>query len=121
MDKITIECDTGNVSDGFHTFNELYDHRCYLFIALMQQRPELSWRAKQHEDGTLISGWFIAGMDLPSAPITYHLPFSMWPLLDNHNIKTLDKAFKWDGHTSIDVIHRLRCWCNSYKITPPSA
>lgn len=110
MGKITIECETGKISDGYHTFDELYDHRCHLFIALMRSNPEISWRAHNNYDGTNYTSWFIAGMHLPTGDISYHLPDTMWQLLDGKNIITSQNAPLFDGHTSQDVIDRLAKW-----------
>lgn len=101
--------DMGEVSDGYHTFNELYEHRCLLFIALMQSNHDIAWRADKNDDGTKWDGWFLAGMDLSTGTITYHLPQNMWSMLDK-DIKTFDIGPKWDGHTSNDVIKRLIEW-----------
>lgn len=38
--------------------------------------------------------------------ITYHLPIDRWE--ECSFAETLDKAPKWDGHTSADVITRLK-------------
>ena len=35
--------DMGEVSDGYHTFNELYAHRVRLFSTLMRAHPDKSW------------------------------------------------------------------------------
>jgi len=102
--------DKGQISDGYHTFDELYDHRCHLFIALMCSNPNLSWRSKKHEDGTMYPSWFIAGMNLPGGQISYHLPLWMWDLLDNGDIDTMECSPKWDGHTPADVVKRLAEW-----------
>lgn len=110
MKTITIKTDVGSVSDGYHTFDELYEHRCALFAALMKTNPEISWRANNHDDGTMFDGWFIAGMHLPTGDVTYHLPLRMWELLDNVGIETSNKAPKWDGHSSTNVVHRLESW-----------
>lgn len=105
----------GEVSDGYHTFDELYDHRITLFIALcrlgsdMDNPPNASlnpWRAKLHHDGTLFEGWFIMGIGKEKgAQISYHLPVSYWG--DTNFAETLERAPEWDGHTSDDVIKRL--------------
>jgi hypothetical protein len=106
---LKIECDVGNVSDGYHTYNELYAHRCALFAGLMKAYPELSWKSKQHEDGSKLKGWFIAGMHLPSGDITYHLPTKQfWSKLSY--VKELEFGEPWDGHTPNDVILRLLEW-----------
>ena len=100
-------CDTGKISDGFHTFDELYDHRNHLFIALMLNIPFISWYADKHEDGTMYDGWFIAGMRLPTGDISYHLPLKTLKLLDGGGIQHFNNAPKWDGHTADDVLRRL--------------
>jgi hypothetical protein len=41
--------------------------------------------------------------------ITYHLPTSKWDECDF--AITLDKAPEWDGHTSNDVLERIRELC----------
>jgi hypothetical protein len=93
----------GFISDGFHTFKELYDHRHHLYMALAKGLN--SWKAKEHDDGTMFDGMFIAGIDLPSGvTITYHLPLNLWDCCPG---KEMEVAPKWDGHTSDDVIKRL--------------
>lgn len=100
--------DTNKVSDGWHTFGELYEHRITLFITLMKLLPKLSWRANNHDDGTMFEGWFVAGIHLPTGDITYHLPAEKWMDLDGLGIATTNCAPKWDGHTSDDVLLRLK-------------
>lgn len=111
MGTLTVECDTGKASDGYHTFDELYDHRCHLFVALMRSNPAIAWRANNHEDGTMYENWFVAGMHLPTGDISYHLPVTMWEMLDGVGIATSNKAPKWDGHTAADTVKRLAAWC----------
>ncbi len=110
MGTLTVECNTDSVSDGYHTFGELYAHRCYLFAALMCSNKGLAWRAKRHADGSIYEGWFIAGMLLPAGAITYHLPLDMWSMLEGVAIR--DLAPEWDGHTAADVLIRLADWCS---------
>ena len=110
-DKLIIPIkNISEISDGYHTFGELYDHRCHLFIALMRSNPGLSWRANNHANGTMFSDWFVAGMDLPTGAITYHLPLWMWKMLDGCGMVTVNLAPEWDGHTPADVIRRLADW-----------
>ena len=108
----------GDISDGYHTFNELYEHRIALFTALMKCNPKISWRANNHEDGTMYDGWFIAGMHLPTGDISYHLPVDQWQTLDYADIATTNKAPKWDGHTPRDVVNRLILWATKPNGVP---
>lgn len=99
--------DMGEVSDGYHTFNELYEHRHALFLALMHEcGPDRAWFSEKHHDGTRLDGWFIAGLDIEEGPVTYHLPMRLWNAA-RHVGRRLEVAPKWDGHTSADVVKRL--------------
>lgn len=100
----------GNVSDGYHTFNELYEHRCTLYALLLSSHRKRSWMSKKHHDGTEMPGWFIAGMNLPTGDITYHLPEKMWDMLERVGVPMLEKGKEWDGHTSPDVVKRITDW-----------
>jgi hypothetical protein len=107
--EIPRECDC----DGYHTFGELYDHRITLYLALCKQimRSDTSeleiWRSERHSDGSVMEGWFVLGINKEKGTqITYHLPIERWDETDF--AETLDKAPEWDGHTSDDVIERLK-------------
>lgn len=102
-DVMTEIC--GSTSDGNHTLDELYEHRRALFLALAAV-CEGAWRSRKHDDGYSIDGWFIAGISLPTGNISYHLPDEDWEFLDG--ALTMDVAREWDGHTSADVVFRLR-------------
>jgi len=112
MGILIVTCDTGSVSDGRHTFDELYDHRCHLFAALMRSNPKIAWRANNHQDGTMYPNMFVAGMRLPTGDISYHLPMTMWGLLDGAEITTSINTPEWDGHMAADTVMRLAAWCS---------
>jgi hypothetical protein len=105
--------------DGYHTFDELYDHRIALYIALCRMRARVAsyehtyvgvWRSKRHSDGELCFGdgkWFVLGIGKePGEQITYHLPMSRWDETDF--AETLNRAPEWDGHMPGDVLSRLK-------------
>ena len=95
----TLE-DKGNVSDGYHTFNELYDHRNLLFIALCKAYKDLAWCAIDHHDGTRYDGHLIVGIDLPSGTITYHLPMGLHGLMNG--IKMIPRL-----PSGMDILRRM--------------
>lgn len=108
--------DISDVSDGHHSFDELYRHRNQLFVILLKTLHTYArhetvplwnvWKSQSHFDGTMWNGWFIAGIGNKSGEqITYHLPISLWDEL--YSIPELEKAPHWDGHTPKDVLKRL--------------
>ncbi len=105
--------------DGYHTFDELYDHRITLFIALCDalytlgiesDHPAAIWRSKRHSDGELCFGTgtqFVMGINKEAGEqITYHLPIERWA--ETEFAETLDTAPEWDKHTSEDVLKRIK-------------
>ena len=114
MEKLQIPVkDIGEVSDGYHTFSELYEHRITLFIALCRVGYSIGratiWRSRKHSDGEICFGTgtqFLLGINKGKGKqITYHIPIEKWDKTDF--AETLDKAPEFDGHTSEDVLKRL--------------
>lgn len=109
MNTLQIPCKGGEISDGFHTFDELYEHRTMLYIALLASNKNYSWISKRHCDDSQWENWFVAGLRLRTGEdITYHIHDKYWDLCKNSGVTILDKAPKWDGHTSADVLTRLK-------------
>lgn len=105
---------TDDISDGYHTFGELYNHRIVLFMVMAKHMAYLFssaqgkpvWRSKAHSDGGVWGGWFVLGIyKAKGEQITYHLPMSEWDKC--YFAEELEKAPEWDGHTSEDVLVRL--------------
>ena len=109
----------GKVSDGYHSFDEYNKHRDQLWVTTCSLQNDLNhellsntrmyiWRAKLHSDGSKFDGYFVLGMSRhdKSNQITYHLPLSKWE--ECNFADTVDKSPKWDGHTSANVLSRLK-------------
>ena len=118
--------DIGELSDGYHTFNELYNFRKVYNAALFNEWAEnletssdfgqalfnvpkynvhKSWR---HSDGELCfgGGWFIVSAMLPTGLISNHYKAEDWDLF---KILEVEKAlFEFDGHTGSDVLKRIK-------------
>jgi len=117
--------DVSQLSDGYHTFSELYEFRKVYNAVLfntwaipmidpnghaqslfghIKYDVHKSWR---HHDGELCfgGGWFIVVAVLPTGQISNHYEAKDWDLF---KIPEVEKAkYEFDGHTSGDVIDRL--------------
>ena len=103
--------DTGIISDGYHTFDELYEFRKLYNALLFNEWAGLGkyevHKSKKHYDGELCfgGGWFVVVAILPTGQITNHYDMKDWDLF---KIPEYDKAlYVYDGHTTQDVIERL--------------
>ena len=96
----------GELSDGFHTFNGLYEQRMIMFAALVKAYKDKAWKSYRHEDGEYCfgGGWFIVGIDTPEGSYTYHYENKYWDMFD---CTDLPRGKHWDGHTEADAETRL--------------
>lgn len=106
---------TGETSDGYHTFNELYHHRAVLFSVIVRDHNELAWKSKAHHDGSMYDGMFIVGIETPEGQATYHCDID--PYWDMFDCKELSRAPEWDGHTPDDAIERIATLGNEESYT----
>ncbi len=103
MSDKTFKIVDGDMSDGYHTFDELYEHRCLLFINWMVSDGapgRVCWVA-DHFDG-----WDLIFCDSYKGQISYHVPVKYRPLYEPYLTK-VDSNPEFDGHTSKDVVSRL--------------
>ena len=116
------------MTDGYHSFKELYDYRMVYNAAFFNElakqteedynfnNPELITDIKikynvhkslRHEDNEPCfgGGWFIVVAVLPTGTITNHYPMKYWDLF---KIPVLYKSnVVYDGHTPEDALNRL--------------
>lgn len=93
----------GQVSDGYHTFNSLYNQRFYLWAALVKAYKDKAWKTRRHHNGELCFGdgdWFLVGITTPQGDYSYHYEIKDWDLFD---CKEIAVAPPFDGHTDKDV------------------
>lgn len=96
---------TGDTSDGYHTFNELYHHRAVLFSVIVKAFPDKAWKARKHHDGSVYDGMFIVGIETPDGQATYH--YDIDPYWDMFDCSEVEFAPEWDGHTAAQAIERI--------------
>ena len=100
--ELIINNEVDKVSDGYHTFDELYFHRLTLFAMICRQNKNRAWRSKLHHDGTMFEGgYFVVGITTPKGEYTYHYKLKYWDKFDG--IKEFKKAPEWDGHQPSDI------------------
>jgi hypothetical protein len=111
--------DRGVYSDGYHTFDELYEVKlalnAVLFNELSTQYKNNVHKSLRHNDGTLCfgGGWFIVVAELPTGNISFHYKIEHWDLF---NIPEVHKSYiPFDNHTTQDVVARLKAMTTTLK------
>jgi len=124
-----------NISDKYHTHEELYEFRKLYNAALFNEWAS-NWKRHEHlqsigkmigegiskysvhksirhHNGELCfgGGWFIVSAMLPTGQISKHYKMADWDLFQ---VPEVDKAlFEFDGHTGGDVLERLTNLCKN--------
>lgn len=106
LEQIFYDLDeAGDLSDGYHTFDELYHHRAVLFSVIVSDHKDIAWKSKLHDDGTMYDDMFIVGVNTPHGQATYH--YNIDPYWDIFDCVELPNAPAWDGHTPDEAIERI--------------
>lgn len=119
-DRMQEQIASGEISDGYHTHNELYEYRTLYNAALFNawakdnrlrgpgSSPE-PVKSHRHSDGELCFGgnaWFIVVAELPTGQISNHYRgVRNWELFD---IPEVDVPPTYDGHDPGLAAQRLR-------------
>lgn len=91
---------TKQVTDGYHTFEELYYHRMKLFAIICHMNKDVAWKSWLHHDGSMFDGSFIVGVETPEGQYSYHYKAEYWDVFD---VRELGKAPEYDGHQPSDI------------------
>lgn len=108
----------GSVSDGYHTFDELYYYRlCYnaalinSLVKLINENPAKYkdikvCKSKKHFGGEPCygGGWFIVMISTPWGQISNHYKLEYWDMFQCPVTKV---SWKWDGHGMKEAMQRL--------------
>jgi hypothetical protein len=98
------------VSDGYHTFKELYEFRliynALLFNLWAEQGLYSVHKSWKHDDGNLCfgGGWFIVKAHLPAGQISNHYSEEHWDLF---RIPEWEFCSTFDGHSAQEALKRL--------------
>ena len=92
---------TKDISDKWHTFDDLYYHRMMLTQALSVPLMDIAWKSKLHADGTMFEDSFIIGFSSEEhGDYTYHYDLKYWDLF---TVKEVPNAPEYDGHKPEDI------------------
>lgn len=110
--------DSSLVSDGYHTFAELYRYRM-LYNALwlnemyahhaIGEDPDIH-KSRLHHDGIPPfgdDGWFIVMATLPTGQVSSYYRLDDW---DKFQIPEREFAAEWDGHTPEMAADRMSAY-----------
>ena len=102
---------TNGISDGSHTFGDLYYQRMVLTSVIakamicMDNKWGSVYRSKLHADGTMFDNYFIVYFKTIHGDFSYHYHMDNW---DNfYFVEETEHAPEWDGHTDTDVSRLL--------------
>lgn len=101
------------ISDGYHTFSELYRYRMLynaaLFNILAANEIAPVCKSYKHSDGENCfgGGWFIVIANLPTGQISNHYENRYWDLF---KVPELNCAPEYDGHTPVEAANRLELY-----------
>ena len=110
MEKTFIP-DPGGISDGYHTFDELYYYRMlYNAMAvnmLYWDRTVPVFKSKKHHDGKpcFDGKYFIVQMILPTGYVANHYELKYWDLF---KVSEQERApYEYDGSTPAEEAERI--------------
>lgn len=114
--------DPSMVSDGYHTFAELYRYRMLYhalwvneayanqLLGLTHEDMDIH-KSMRHHDGTLPfpddDNWFIVVVQLPTGQIRNHYRLQDW---EKFQIPIRERAAEWDGHTPEQAADRMAAY-----------
>lgn len=120
-DTLMLPINTKFVSDGHHTFGELYEYRLLYNAAFFnmlaafcsfqgQDNLKTPVKSKKHSDGFVPfddPDWFIVVWQSPYGQISNHYRMRYW---DYFKIPSVELAPEYDGHNSVQAKERLEAW-----------
>lgn len=102
-DQVIVQ-DIQNISDGYHTFRELYHHRllltAMLFNSLTKNEGIRVFKSKKHYDDSMFEGYFITGIIFDDKFFSYHYPLTDWELFQ---VDEIERAPEWSEKVDVPI------------------
>ena len=111
MTESTPYTGTDAISDGFHTFGQLYAFRAALTALLFntwarEGRYDVH-KSRRHSDGSIPFGdpdWFIVVATPPTGQVSFHYRMAEW---DRFTCPERERPAPWDDHDAAQALARL--------------
>lgn len=107
MSEKTFKIVNGDMSDGYHTFDELYEHRCLLYLTWLVEEKLRGIKRDVFFLPDHFEGWDLVATNLGRDQISYHVPAKYRRILERHFTRNDRLESLWDGHTAQDVTERM--------------
>lgn len=111
--------DRKNVSDGHHSFDDLYDYRCAYNAAFFNMLSAIGkyevHKSYKHSDGEPCFGkddMFVVTAQLPTGQVSNHYKKEKWDLFA---CEERERADEWDGHDPDEALKRIEAFCSKFN------
>jgi|GEM_PF-4176716 len=112
MSKLIIKGKELNISDGFNTMESLYIQRMLLFILLMQNKRDISWKTKQTSKKCKFKDAFIGVINFSSGSVGMYILNDFWEYLNGIEQKEIiQEELKFIEFGSDNIIKFLNSEC----------
>lgn len=118
LERLEALRQSGELSDGHHSYTELYEQRM-LYHAHLAQRWHAEGvpvvKSRRHDTGELCFNgeYFIVVMELATGQVSQHYPIAAWELFQ---VPSQERPPEWDGHDAATAAKRLR---DCLRLLPP--
>lgn len=100
-------CDVSQITDGEHSFGELYDTNIRLFIALCNSNKRKSWFSKFNAKGVSVPG-VIAGINIEGVAVTARISDEQASLLSIKEAKKAKEGVSFYSDQGRELLESLR-------------
>lgn len=119
--ELKSESEISSMSDGYHTFDELYEYRLLYNAAFFNELAEQGLydvhKSRKESDGAFPfnnEDMFVVMAELPTGQISNHYNVKYWNFF---NVPIKERANVWDRHTPKDVCERIKNYIFKYPKT----
>ena len=98
----------GTITDGYHSFDDLYEHRNLLFLNLIVHMDYREEATAYYTEDPNMPGWILVVLETEKlGQISYHMQDGYDQFL-KHIPKIPWNELNWDSRSSLEVSLRLR-------------